>query len=48
MANQKEPLVTHIFTADMVNVLETNYVKHIARGNNLDGLMQERIWKVKI
>ena len=46
-----KPLETesiHIFTADMVNVLETNYIKHIACGNNLDGLMQERIWKVKI
>lgn len=39
---------THIFTADMVNVLETNDVKHIARGNSLDGLMHERIWKIKI
>lgn len=38
---------THIFTADMVNVLESQNVHCYSRGNGFDGIMRSPIWRVK-
>ena len=46
-----EPLdteATHIFTTDMINIIESRDVSDISRGNNLDGIATSPIWRVKI
>lgn len=43
-----ETEATHIFTADQVVLYESRSVEEVSRGNGLDGIMQEGIWRVKI
>ena len=39
---------THIFTADMMNVIESRDVEDISHGNGFEGIMTSPIWRVKI
>lgn len=39
---------THLLTADLVNVLESQDVKEYTRGNSLDGIMTSPLWRVDI
>lgn len=39
---------THLFTADMVTMLETRDVKSFSAGNDLDGVARSPIWKINI
>ena len=39
---------THIFTADMMNVIESRNVEDISIGNGFEGIMTSPIWRVKI
>ena len=43
-----ETEATHILTADLVNLYESKSVEELSRGNGLDAIMQEGIWRVKI
>lgn len=42
-----ETETTHIFTADMVNVIESKDVSCHSRGNGFDGIMTSPIWRVR-
>ena len=39
---------TYLISADDLKFYETKDVSEYSRGNNLDGVMQSYIWKVKI
>ena len=43
-----ETEATHIFTADMVDIIESRDVSDISRENSFDGIATSPIWKVKI
>lgn len=46
-----EPLnteATHILTADLLTVLESRDVSEYTRGNNIDGVMMQPLWKINI
>lgn len=43
-----ETEATHIFTADNIVMYESRNVEEVSRGNGLDAIMQEAIWRVKI
>lgn len=43
-----ETETTHIITADLVNIYESKNVEVLSRGNGLDGIMRQNIWRIKI